>query len=120
MRITNYRKRSPKQESSSRNPDDEHRGDFTLTRVSQIRRAHEMVFLFDGTFFNLHWEADRVSARHHNFTTTNLLFFDGHAATMPTASLPGGLGPNTFGQSPFNDLAALKKFPGQRWRMDQP
>jgi prepilin-type processing-associated H-X9-DG protein len=100
-------------------PDDNNRTDFTLTRVSQIRRSAEMVFLFDGTFFNIYWDADRISARHLNYSATNLLFFDGHAATVPTASLPGGLGPNPGGQSPFNSVATLKNYPAQRWRLDQ-
>ena len=100
-------------------PDDANRIDYTLPRVSQIRRAAEMVFLFDGTFFNLYWDADRLSARHLNYSATNLLFFDGHATTVPTASLPGGLGPNVAGQSPFDNLTTLKNFPAQRWRLDQ-
>ena len=101
-------------------PDDANRTDYTLPRVSQIPRSAEMVFMFDGTFFNLYWDADRLSARHLNYSATNLLFFDGHAATFPTASLPGGLGPNTAGSSPFDSLTTLKNYPAQRWRLDQP
>ena len=101
-------------------PDDANRTDHSLTRVSQIKRNADTVFLFDGTFLNLYYEADRISARHNNRTTTNLLFFDGHAANVPTRSLPGGLGPNAGGSSPFNSLTTLQKYPDYRWRMDQP
>jgi len=101
-------------------PDDSNKTDHSLTRLSQIKRNADTVFLFDGTFLNLYYEADRVSARHNNRTTTNLLFFDGHAANVPTNSLPGGIGPNAGGSSPFNNLASLQKYPEFRWRMDQP
>jgi prepilin-type N-terminal cleavage/methylation domain-containing protein/prepilin-type processing-associated H-X9-DG protein len=101
-------------------PDDNARTDYTLTKISQIKRASDTVFFFDGTFLNIYYEADRISARHNRRTTTNLLFFDGHAANVPTKSLPGGMGPNPGGKSPFNDLAKLKQYPEYRWRMDQP
>jgi prepilin-type processing-associated H-X9-DG protein len=100
-------------------PDDNNRTDFTLTKISQIKRPADTVFVFDGTFLNIYYEADRISARHNRRTYTNLLFFDGHARSVPTASLPGGMGPNAGGKSPFNDLNQLKKFPEFRWRMDQ-
>lgn len=100
-------------------PDDANRTDYTLTRLSQIKRSAETVFLFDGTFLNLFWDADRLSARHGGYRQTNLLFFDGHAVTVPTDSLPGGLGPNPGGASPFNSVAALQSWPEFRWRMDQ-
>jgi prepilin-type N-terminal cleavage/methylation domain-containing protein/prepilin-type processing-associated H-X9-DG protein len=95
------------------------RTDYTLTKLSQIPRNAQMVFIFDGTFLNLYYEADRISARHNNRTATNLLFFDGHALTVPTTSLPGGMGPNTQGASIFNSKAALQNFPEFRWRLDQ-
>jgi prepilin-type processing-associated H-X9-DG protein/prepilin-type N-terminal cleavage/methylation domain-containing protein len=101
-------------------PDDANRSDHSLTHLSQIKRNADTVFVFDGTFLNLYYEADRISARHNNRTTTNLLFFDGHAANVPTAGLPGGLGPNAGGSSPFNNLTKLQKYPDYRWRMDQP
>lgn len=101
-------------------PDDANQTDHTLTKVSQIKRSAETVFLFDGTFLNLYYEADRLSARHDRRQSTNLLFFDGHAATVRTIELPGGLGPNAGGSSPFNSVTTLNnKFPGIRWRMDQ-
>jgi prepilin-type processing-associated H-X9-DG protein/prepilin-type N-terminal cleavage/methylation domain-containing protein len=100
-------------------PDDANQTDHTLTKVSQIKRSADTVFLFDGTFLNLYYEADRLSARHNGRSFTNILFFDGHVATVRTAELPGGLGPNAGGSSPFNSLATLQKFPEFRWRLDQ-
>jgi prepilin-type N-terminal cleavage/methylation domain-containing protein/prepilin-type processing-associated H-X9-DG protein len=102
-------------------PDDVNlsRGDYTLPKLSQIPRNSQMVFLFDGTYLNLWYEADRISARHNNRTATNLLLFDGHAVTVPTASLPGGMGPNAQGQSIFGKPQQLMDFPEFRWRLDQ-
>ena len=93
--------------------------DFTLPKLSQIPRNAQMVFVFDGTYLNLWYEADRISARHNNRTASNLLFFDGHAVTVPTVSLPGGMGPNTQGASIFDNRAQLQNFPEFRWRLDQ-
>src|SRR3989440_4484983 len=95
------------------------RTDYTLTKLSQIPRSALMVFIFDGTFLNLYYEADRISARHNNRTATNLLFFDGHAVTVPTLSLPRGFGPSTSGQSIFGKPQQLMDFPEFRWRLDQ-
>jgi prepilin-type processing-associated H-X9-DG protein len=100
-------------------PDEANPTDWTLPKLNQIRGPAEMVYLFDGTFCNLYYEADRISARHNGLTATNLLFFDGHVATVPTASLPGGMGPNPSGTDLFT-LANLAKYPRVRWRLDQP
>lgn len=98
-------------------PADNHRTNFELPKVSQIRRSSEMVFLFDGTFLNLQYEPDRIAARHNRNTYTNLLFFDGHATSAPTRSLPGGMG---GGQgSAFAEVESLARFPEFLWRLDQ-
>ncbi len=98
-------------------PADNNRTNFELPKVSQIKRATDTVFLFDGTFLATYYEADRIAARHNRLSYTNLLFFDGHAASVLTADLPGGLGPTK--PSPVADLAELAKYPAQRWRLDQ-
>lgn len=92
--------------------------------MSQIRDATRMVFLFDGIFANIHYDADRISARHgtNKMRYTNILFFDGHAESFATKNLPGALGPNAAGTDVF-DPATLKanKNPGNLvWRLDQP
>jgi prepilin-type processing-associated H-X9-DG protein/prepilin-type N-terminal cleavage/methylation domain-containing protein len=100
-------------------PDQNNKGDWSIPKVSQIPHNAEMVYLFDGTYMDLFYDADRLSARHNGFTYTNILFFDGHAASIRTADLPGGLGPNASGTNVFT-LQNLAKYPGIKWRMDQP
>ena len=65
--------------------------------------------------------ANRLNARHNRATVTNLLFFDGHADSYPTAALPGGLGDanpagTTFGKANLQDP---KYAGGPKWRLDQ-
>jgi prepilin-type processing-associated H-X9-DG protein len=100
-------------------PDNNNQSDWTLTHVDQIKQTAEMVFLYDGTYLDLFYDADRLSARHNGRTATNLLFFDGHASTVATASLPGGMGPNPQGNNLFT-VANLASYPNIRWRLDQP
>ena len=75
---------------------------------------------FDGIFYNLEFCGDRINARHNFGKSTNILFFDGHAETVPTATLPGGLGPNPPGSADLFSSAALKTdTPQWDWRLDQ-
>ena len=61
-------------------------------KATMIRRSSDMVMLFDGVFFHhTSVNANRVTARHSRKTKTNMAFFDGHAATFETNSLPGGM-----------------------------
>jgi prepilin-type N-terminal cleavage/methylation domain-containing protein/prepilin-type processing-associated H-X9-DG protein len=87
-----------------------------LPRVSQIRKPSQLVFLFDGVSFNIHKRPNRMNARHNKRSSTNVLFFDGHAQTFRTKDLPGGSGVATT-----NDftLANLNKFTNTKWRLDQ-
>jgi prepilin-type processing-associated H-X9-DG protein len=94
-----------------------------LPKITDIRRSAETVFLFDGVSFNMQTRnANRLNARHNRRTQTNILFFDGHAATHNTKSLPGGLGNagNDSGpaQATFS-LENLQNYPGIVWRLDQ-
>jgi prepilin-type processing-associated H-X9-DG protein len=75
-----------------------------------------MVFLFDGSFYNVSHDARRVSARHGGQKKTNLLFYDGHAATFDTEELPGGL---KAAQADMDSKAKLDKYPATKWRTDQ-
>jgi len=94
-----------------------------LPKMGSIRHAEDMVFLYDGIFYDLSYSADRLNARHNKNRKTNLLFFDGHAITMDTASLPGGgkdanTPSNPFaGTTPSATLLADKTI---RWRTDEP
>ena len=73
-----------------------------LPKMGSIRNNAEMVWLYDGIFYDLNFNANRMSARHQRFTKTNLLFFDGHASTFDTAALPGGMGNGTVTGTPFS------------------
>jgi prepilin-type processing-associated H-X9-DG protein len=104
-------------------PNDGNATDFDLPKLSQIDRNADTVFLFDGTFLAIYYEATRVAARHNNLRITNVLFFDGHADSLPTAALPGGLlGTTTTsaGTDPFADVTTLEQTPTLRWRLDEP
>lgn len=97
-----------------------------LRKMGSIPHSAEMVFLFDGAFYDLNYVAaplggaNRLNARHSRNTKTNLLFFDGHAATYDTADLPGGLGDGNSPSNPFASVAKLNALPpGPKWRIDQ-
>ena len=60
---------------------------MTDIKMTDIKHSSDMVFLFDGVGINLQTtNANRINARHNKQTATNILFFDGHAATYPTAT----------------------------------
>jgi len=83
-------------------PDNTTKSYAWLPKLGSIRNNADMVWLFDGIFYDLNYNANRLCARHQKFTRTNLLFFDGHAAAYDTASLPGGMGNGTVTGTPFN------------------
>jgi len=87
-----------------------------LPKLGSIRFSSEVVFLFDGSFFNVNYDARRVSARHGQNKKTNLLFFDGHAATYDTQELPGGL---KAVQTDMDSRAKCDLYPATKWRTDQ-
>jgi prepilin-type processing-associated H-X9-DG protein len=92
-----------------------------VTKLSQIRRAADTVYVFDGIYMNLGVNSARVNARHGHQTQTNLGFFDGHAITFSTADLPGGLG---IGNGTDFSLANLNTYTqthptAPKWRLDQ-
>jgi prepilin-type processing-associated H-X9-DG protein/prepilin-type N-terminal cleavage/methylation domain-containing protein len=67
-------------------------GPVGLMPVTIVKKSSELVMIFDGLVYHLEVNGNRLNARHGHQTKTNLLFFDGHAETYPTASLPGGMG----------------------------
>jgi prepilin-type N-terminal cleavage/methylation domain-containing protein/prepilin-type processing-associated H-X9-DG protein len=95
-----------------------------VPKLGSIPHSAEMVWLYDGTFFNVDYGptgANRINARHDKFTKTNLLFFDGHAATYDTAGLPGGIGNACSPTNPFSVYPAppaLLADTSARWRTD--
>ena len=81
-----------------------------LWKLSDFRRSSDMVFIFDGIFMNLRGtNPNRISARHGKLTQTNILFADGHAATVITNSLPPLFDLNTLTQPQYRNM---------RWRLD--
>ena len=100
-------------------PDNNNPSDWTILKTSQLGDSTRMVFLFDGIFQHIHHDADRIHARHNGQKTTNLLFFDGHAASYTTADLPGGMGPNAAGVDVFSTAALSSSGKTDlRWRLD--
>lgn len=94
---------------------------WDLPRYNDLPDPARMVFLYDGVFFNLHHDSDRISARHNNKTETNLLFFDGHSETFKTKDLPGGMGPNKSGENDFDPKKLVQEGKTEIiWRLDQP
>ena len=96
------------------------KNDFSaLTKMSRVRRSSQVVMFYDGVYMNLFSvNANRINARHGNKKLTNLAFFDGHAETFQTASLPGGLKAAT---SDFSLATLNSKYgnPAPKWRLDQ-
>lgn len=94
-----------------------------MRRVTEIRRASDTVFLFDGMWgANLFNNANRINARHSNNKFTNVAFHDGHAETFATETLPGGIGDanSGVGASTLFSAAHLRaNFPHPIWRLDQ-
>jgi prepilin-type N-terminal cleavage/methylation domain-containing protein/prepilin-type processing-associated H-X9-DG protein len=88
-------------------------------KITDFRRPSETVFLFDGVSFNVHDRPNRLNARHNKRSYTNLLFFDGHANSYPTKSLPGGDKDAT--QVPHFQLDNLRRpeYNEIKWRLDQ-
>jgi prepilin-type N-terminal cleavage/methylation domain-containing protein/prepilin-type processing-associated H-X9-DG protein len=80
-----------------------------LRKLSQIKDTAEVVWLYDGIFYDLNYVgspantggANRINARHGNAKRTNLLFYDGHAITVDTGAIPGGIGDANTPSNPF-------------------
>ncbi|HSI35787.1 MAG TPA: prepilin-type N-terminal cleavage/methylation domain-containing protein [Tepidisphaeraceae bacterium] len=99
--------------------------DFAFNKVGSVRNSSAMVWLFDGLFYNLPYSpsstdngANRINARHGRQKQCNILYFDGHAATMDVGEMPGGEIPGST--NVFGSVTELAKWPAARWRTDQP
>jgi prepilin-type processing-associated H-X9-DG protein/prepilin-type N-terminal cleavage/methylation domain-containing protein len=94
--------------------------DPPLGKVTCVRRAAEMVLLYDGLYFNYNVvNANRVAARHSNKTKTNIAFFDGHVAACQTASLPGGVSASITDFSPLFLRYNCPSPPNPMWLLEQ-
>jgi prepilin-type processing-associated H-X9-DG protein/prepilin-type N-terminal cleavage/methylation domain-containing protein len=93
-------------------------------KTSRVRKATDIVMLFDGVFLNLQTvNANRLNARHNKKKFTNCLFADGHAESLRTKDLPGG--DQDANNSPGGGatvtfgLANLRNYAYPKWRLDQ-
>jgi prepilin-type N-terminal cleavage/methylation domain-containing protein/prepilin-type processing-associated H-X9-DG protein len=90
-----------------------------LLKTAQIRKSAELAVIYDG-FFLHDWNTNRISARHARGKQTNILFADGHGASVDSASLPTG---DRFANSDFRDFnfkrGSLNDNPFPKWRLDQ-
>lgn len=102
------------------------RSQCRFPKLTQMKDSGDLVFLYDGVYGNEQGQnANRINARHNRLTATNLLFFDGHAETVETARLPGGIGdagrpggPTSAGQT-FAITNLQANYPWPHWRTDQ-
>jgi prepilin-type N-terminal cleavage/methylation domain-containing protein/prepilin-type processing-associated H-X9-DG protein len=106
-----------------------HRNGFSIQpKLASIGHSSEMVFIFDGDFFDLWVNPNRVNARHNGFRKTNLLFFDGHAQTVDATTLPGAfpIVSTPITTNPYTDVSPgngpspiLLQNTTVRWRTDE-
>ena len=89
--------------------------DTRLAKISQIRTTADMAMIFDGYFFTFE-NPFTINARHGRGKFTNFVYFDGHAATLTTKTLPQ----NTGELGSLNQPATAAKYPSPKWRLDQP
>lgn len=95
-------------------PDGEQANFSAYPRLSSIPSPGMTVALFDGSCVCNPYTSYRASARHLNRTSTNILYWDGHASTIPATQLPEP------GFSTFWKVSVLRqKSPNAYWRIDQ-
>lgn len=100
----------------------------TTVKQTQIKHPESMAFIFDGSGINpYNGVTYRVSgARHGNWQNTkpdttgivNMLFFDGHAASIGRKQLPAQVNHAYFVDANVN--AFTQRYPYPLWRLDQP
>ena len=87
-------------------------------KFTMIRRASKTASMFDGIFMNLAVSAGRIDPRHGHDKVVNVLFADGHTASLQRDTLPPGAPPNLFRDENMAELS--RRYPYPRWRLDQP
>lgn len=93
-----------------------------LDKMASLHDTSRLVVMYDGIFYDLYYNANRVGARHGKRNKTNLLFMDCHAETADTAALPGG---GADANSPSNPFAGTTPTTAllnsaYKFRTDQP
>src|SRR5688572_29715074 len=89
--------------------------DTRMTKLTQIRRASETAWIFDGQYGNVMNNVYRLNGRHDNRRNTNILMFDGSAHKFERKALPTN---NVPMQQASPDQLTLK-WPHPKWRLDQ-
>ncbi|HEV7300641.1 MAG TPA: type II secretion system protein [Tepidisphaeraceae bacterium] len=82
-----------------------------LNKMTMIRMSAEVVMIFDG-FGRLNRSPRFINARHRNRTITNMVFFDGHAESIVTKTLPTVV-------AQMDNLPNEPAFRFPKWRLDQ-
>jgi prepilin-type processing-associated H-X9-DG protein len=90
-------------------------------KYTQIRQAQDHVFMYDGYYImpengSAAGNPVRIRGRHDRYTTTNLLFLDGHVENMPRTSLVNLDTDFTNGLLNISNIAKARPY----WRCDQP
>jgi prepilin-type processing-associated H-X9-DG protein/prepilin-type N-terminal cleavage/methylation domain-containing protein len=96
--------------------------DDRMTTMNMVKKSSDTVMFFDGLLYNqMGQNANRVSARHGKKTQTNIAFFDGHAATIRTKDLPGGMGTANAAETnaAFTLTNLQQNYPYPLWLMEQ-
>jgi prepilin-type N-terminal cleavage/methylation domain-containing protein/prepilin-type processing-associated H-X9-DG protein len=86
-----------------------------LPKMSNIRKSSELALVFDGVAYNLTNNANRLAGRHNRYQQTNVVFYDGHAATYARKELPAA----TKYFNPANAALTSQDFPAVKWLLDQ-
>jgi prepilin-type N-terminal cleavage/methylation domain-containing protein/prepilin-type processing-associated H-X9-DG protein len=89
------------------------------TKMSQLKKTGELAMVYDGIWGH-DYNTNRISARHSRGKRTNVLFADGHAATVEVGSLPNGSDESgDLGGALGSPSPNLAKNPFPKWRLDQ-
>jgi type II secretory pathway pseudopilin PulG len=96
---------------------------YNFVQLSALHRSSETVFFYDGLFgLNIFNNPNRINARHVHQTMTNIVYFDSHGETYPTANFPGGMTvPQSVYSTAFSNanLEANYPPPCPKWTLDQ-
>ena len=89
------------------------------TKMTMIKRAADTVLIYDGIYLNLRGTNNqRLAARHNGRKTTNIVFFDGHAETLPITNFPRNNPSDALLN--FSDANLAKpQYTFPRWKIDQ-
>jgi prepilin-type N-terminal cleavage/methylation domain-containing protein/prepilin-type processing-associated H-X9-DG protein len=102
-------------------------GYAVMPKLAKVSRPSETVFVFDGVLPSNassinYWAGSGFCAqgRHDHNTFCNVVFFDGHAASVLIRDMPAPISYNIWPTYPEFSVASLNKnWPKLVWRLDQ-